>query len=86
MTVHEAKSAWCGNSVMSFRSPLATLGLRIRTFRRAASLSPVALSERTGIGVYNLRDYESDRMQPPDFHLAKLIEVLGEELTSGYEG
>ena len=61
----------------------ATIGQRIRTFRITAMISQKALSDRTGIGVEVLWEYEFDRQKPSEVHLRKLVEALGRELVSG---
>lgn len=80
----DAGPVWCLKCLVARKS--ATLGLRIRTFRRAASITQQVLSDQTGIGVDLIRAYEYDEKQPPDAHIAKLIAVLGEELMSGLAG
>jgi hypothetical protein len=73
---------WCPKCLVKRKS--ATLGRRIRTFRWVASMPQHELSARTGIRIDDIRDYEFDRKVPPEAHLAKLIEALGEDLVSGY--
>ncbi len=75
---------WCSKCLVKRKS--ATLGQRIRTFRWAAWLTQEDLSNRTGISIESIRSYEYKRKEPSDSHLAKLIEVLGEELVSNYHG
>lgn len=74
---------WCPRCLIKRKS--ASLGCRIRTFRWGALLPQHELSGRTGISIDDIRAYEHDRKEPPEAHLAKLIEALGEELVSGYE-
>lgn len=74
---------WCPRCLIKRKS--ASLGCRIRTFRWAALLPQHELSDRTGISIDDIRAYEHDRKEPPEAHLAKLIETLGEELVIGYE-
>ena len=75
---------WCPRCLIKRKS--ARLGQRIRTFRWSALLPKYELSRRTGISIDNIRAYENDEKEPPNAHIAKLIEVLGEELLSGYGG
>jgi excisionase family DNA binding protein len=75
---------WCPNCLVQRKS--ASLAQRIRTFRWAAWLTQEELSSRSGISVESIRSYEHKRNEPSDAQLAKLIEVLGEELVSNYEG
>jgi hypothetical protein len=44
------------------------------------------LSHRTGISIDNIRSYERHHKEPPEIHVAKLIEVLGPDLVSNYAG
>jgi excisionase family DNA binding protein len=80
-TIPRHEKVWCPQCLIKRRS--ATLGRRIRTFRWAALLSQKALSSQTGISTDNIRAYEFDEKKPPENHLAKLIEVLGNDLVSG---
>jgi hypothetical protein len=59
VTVHEAKSAWCGNSVMSFRSPFPLICTRMGSPR--VSLHPTVSPARTvaHIGVIGRSHLES---------------------------
>jgi excisionase family DNA binding protein len=83
-TIPKNERVWCPKCLVHRKS--ATLGKRIRTFRWASMLSQQKLSDRTGIGIDKIRSYELDEKRPPETHLAKLIEVLGEELVSKYPG
>jgi excisionase family DNA binding protein len=73
---------WCSKCLVERKS--ASLGQRIRTFRWAATMSQEELSDRTGISINSIRCYEHKRKVPTEAHLAKLIDVLGEELVSNY--
>lgn len=64
----------------------ASLGLRIRTFRWAAMLSKQKLSEQTRISIETIRSYEFNEKHPSEAHLAKLIEVLGEDMMTNLAG
>jgi excisionase family DNA binding protein len=81
MPKHE--QLWCSECLVKRKS--SSLAQRIRTFRWAAWLTQEELSSRTGISIESIRSYEHRRKEPSDAHLAKLIEVLGEELVSNSE-
>jgi excisionase family DNA binding protein len=80
MIIPKNERLWCAECLV--KRPSATLGQRIRMFRWLAMLSLNTLSERTGISVENIRAYESNQKIPSEIHLAKLIEVFGDELVS----
>jgi excisionase family DNA binding protein len=82
--ISKHERVWCANCLVQRGS--ATMGLRIRTFRWAASMTQEELSHRTGISNDNIRAYERHHKEPPEIHVAKLIEVLGPDLVSNYAG
>lgn len=83
-TLPKHERLWCPKCLVIRKS--ASLGKRIRTFRWDAMLSKQKLSELTRIGIDKIRSYEADEKRPPDDHLARLIEILGDELVSNYPG
>jgi excisionase family DNA binding protein len=74
---------WCPKCLVQRRS--ASIGLRIRTFRWAAMLSKQKLSEQARISIETIRSYEFNEKKPSEAHLAKLIEVLGEEMMTNLD-
>lgn len=79
--IPKGQKVWCPACLVKRKS--ATLGQRIRTFRWAALLSLDELSNRVGFGIDKIRAYEFDEKEPTEAHVAKLIEVFGNQLVSG---
>lgn len=82
--ISKDQKVWCPGCLVKRKS--ATLGQRIRTFRWAALLSLQELSNRVGFGIDKIRAYEFDEKKPTEAHLAKMIEVFGDQLVSGLAG
>ena len=82
-TIPKREKLWCPQCLVKL--PSATIGQRIRTFRWEASLSQDELVGNTGIRLQLIRDFEHGRKMPTDVHLAKLIEVFGNDLVSGMD-
>lgn len=82
-TIPKREKLWCPQCLVKL--PSATIGQRIRTFRWEASLSQDELVGKTGIRLQLIRDFEHGKKMPTDVHLAKLIEVFGNDLVSGME-
>ncbi|HJF34481.1 MAG TPA: helix-turn-helix domain-containing protein [Clostridium perfringens] len=53
-----------------------TIGQRLKKKREEMILTQNQLSEKTGISVSSLKNYESDRHEPPITKLVQLSEVL----------
>lgn len=81
MVFPKGEKLWCPDCLVKRKS--VTMGQRIRTFRWAAQLSMQELAARAGFGTDKLRRYESNQAEPPESHLAKLVEVLGRNMLTG---
>ena len=81
--IPKKEKLWCLQCLI--KMPSATIAQRIRTFRWEANLSQDELVGKTGIRLQLIRDFENGKKMPTDVHLAKLIEVFGNDLVSGME-
>lgn len=62
--------------------PKGYFALRLRKLRDAAGLSQAGLSERTGVSVSALRQFEQGRREPTYGSLIKLAEGMGLSLAA----